>query len=234
MVARYMLSTCVRLSVTSRYCIDMTGRIELVFLAQRLFPPIPNCVIRKFESKSTSFGNFAPNSGLRKFCKSIALSTKLVDGRACRRHLYDNRRVVASYYTSVRCNPLTPLLWFVVDLLYNLFIQLCSSWQDFDWYSALRASSAVERDIISFYLYDAMLAWYQLSSSVCVSVSVSVTSRRSIEMAGTDRAYICMDCNEICVSAETSHGTSIFVTCCKLCLTKVDTQCDKLDCYRSN
>ena len=49
-----------------------------------------------------------------------------VDGRACRQHLYDSRRVVAVYqaYKSVNCNPLPPLLRFVVDFLYNLFIQL--------------------------------------------------------------------------------------------------------------
>ena len=30
----------------------------------------------------------------------------------------------AVYYTSVNCNPLSPLLLFVVDLLYSLFLQL--------------------------------------------------------------------------------------------------------------
>jgi len=80
--------------------------------------------------------NFVPNSLLRKFChgKSIALSTQLDDSRACWWHLYDSRRVM----TSVSCNPLTPLLWFVVDLLFNVFLQLCSSLQDFDRHSASR------------------------------------------------------------------------------------------------
>ena len=61
-------------------------------------------------------------TGVRKFLKgkSIVLSTKLVDSPACWRHLYDNRRVVAVYCTSVNCNPLTPLLRFVVDLWYKL------------------------------------------------------------------------------------------------------------------
>jgi len=31
---------------------------------------------------------------------------------------------VAVYYKSVNCDPLTPLLRFVVDLLYNVFLQL--------------------------------------------------------------------------------------------------------------
>jgi len=42
--------------------------------------------------------NFLPNSGLRKFRrgKSIALSTKLIDGRACELYyIYNGRRVVA-------------------------------------------------------------------------------------------------------------------------------------------
>ena len=52
------------------------------------------CVVRKFlyhactQNKGASLWNFAPNSGLRK-ChhgKSVALSTKLVDGRACCQH----------------------------------------------------------------------------------------------------------------------------------------------------
>ena len=41
-------------------------------------------------------------------------------------------------YTSVDCNLLTPLLRFFVDFLYNLFIQLCSCWPDFDCHSASR------------------------------------------------------------------------------------------------
>ena len=64
-----------------------------------------------------------PNSGLSKFRRGtsivLSMSTKLVvvvvDGRVCRRHLYDSRRVVAVYYKSVNCNLLTPLRRF--DLL---------------------------------------------------------------------------------------------------------------------
>jgi len=57
------------------------------------------CVIRKFEYLQKGYFplHFAPNSSLREFrhCKSIVLSTKLADGRACGSHLYDGRRVVA-------------------------------------------------------------------------------------------------------------------------------------------
>jgi len=42
------------------------------------------------QNKGTSLWNFAPHSGLRKFShgKSILLSTKLVDGRACISHVW--------------------------------------------------------------------------------------------------------------------------------------------------
>ena len=140
----------VRLSVRHKpvlYWNDWTNRDS--FGMGGLFLPILHCVIRVFgylQNKSTSLWNSAPNYERRKFRhgKSIALSTKLnVDGRACWRHLYDSRRVVAVYYKSVSCNPLTPLLRFVVDLLYNLFAQLCNSRQDSDWHGASRGPSAV-------------------------------------------------------------------------------------------
>jgi len=84
----------------------------------------------------TSICDFVPNLGLRKFRrgKSIALSTNklVVDGRACWRHLYDNQRVVAVYYKSVNCSPLTPLLGFAMYLLYKLLTRF--------WLTARRRS----------------------------------------------------------------------------------------------
>ena len=35
---------------------------------------------------------------------------------------------MAAYHKSINCNPLTPLLPFVADLLYNLFLQLTRYW----------------------------------------------------------------------------------------------------------
>jgi len=62
------------------------------------------------------------------FCQQNSSTVELVDCAT-----YDCRarcsRTHIVYYTSVDCNPPTPLLQFVLDLLYNL----CSSWQDFDW-----------------------------------------------------------------------------------------------------
>jgi len=80
----------------------------------------------------TSLWNFASNSGLKILpCgKSTVLSTKLVHGLAYD-HTYDSGCRCATagctQYMLVDCNPLTPLLRFVLDLLYNLFLQLCSS-----------------------------------------------------------------------------------------------------------
>jgi len=64
--------------------------------------------------------------------KSIMLSTKLIDRRACWPHL---RWLVHCCWIQIhvsRCNVVSPLLQFVADQLYNLFIQLCCSSQDFN------------------------------------------------------------------------------------------------------
>jgi len=77
---------------------------------------------------SPNVRELCPNSELRKFRhgKSIVLSTKLVDGRACWSHLRRSMRCDWTHiicYTSVDRNAPTPLLWFVVH--YNLlFVQL--------------------------------------------------------------------------------------------------------------
>ena len=52
--ALYAVVAClsVRPSVTSRYCIEKTGRIEQGFLHGGFFPPIPHYVARKFLKKN--------------------------------------------------------------------------------------------------------------------------------------------------------------------------------------
>ena len=134
MLARYMLSSCVHVCLlVSHKPVIVSKQLDessWVFLAwiglsftysRMLFKAI--WVSRKYYV--TSLWDLVPNSGLRKFrhSKSIALSTKLVvvvDGRACWRHLYDSRRVVAVYNGSVSCNPLTPLLWFLCGFVVQL------------------------------------------------------------------------------------------------------------------
>jgi len=76
------VSVC--LSVTSWYCIETTGRIELVFGVEA---PIPHCVIRKCGYLQKS--GYCPMElcpelpTLKLSLRQGALSTKLVDGRAC-------------------------------------------------------------------------------------------------------------------------------------------------------
>jgi len=90
-----LLSSCVRLSrpsVTSQFCIETTGRIELVFRidASSTYSTLCCKEIRvglSLNAEGTSLWNFVPNSRLRpknfRHGKSIVLSTKLVDDRAC-------------------------------------------------------------------------------------------------------------------------------------------------------
>ena len=89
MLSRCVLSSCVRLSVTGRYYVETTGRMELGFWHAGFLLPIPHYIIRKFEKLGYFLQETVPNSGVTKFRhgKSIALSTKLVvvvdDGRVC-------------------------------------------------------------------------------------------------------------------------------------------------------
>jgi len=142
MLALYLLSLCVRLSVLYRN--DWTNRTGIWhggFLS-----PIPHCVIRKLGHVQTLVR--------RKFRRdnSIALSTTrpssvvVADSRVCWRHLYHNRRVVAVCYTSVNCNPLTPF-----DLWWICRTTCFYSRQDFDWHSASRGPSAV---VVTFFNHD--------------------------------------------------------------------------------
>ena len=86
----YRSAVCVSVcpSVASRYCIEITGRIEMVFWRGYFLPSSPHCALRKFRyllNNGTFLWDFVPNSGLRIFChgNSIILLGKLVVGRAC-------------------------------------------------------------------------------------------------------------------------------------------------------
>ena len=69
-------------------------------------------------SQTLDLENFATTS--RSCCQQNSSTVELVD------HSHDGRLIVAVYYTSVDRNALTPLLRILVDLLYNLFLQLGS------------------------------------------------------------------------------------------------------------
>ena len=93
---------------------------------------------RVLPSETLDLENCAAASRSR--CQRIVV---VVDGRACWRHLYDNRRVVAVYYKSIICNPLTPF-----DLLWICRTTCFYSWQDLDWHSASRGPSAVAQLLV--------------------------------------------------------------------------------------
>ena len=103
MLARHnAMFVCLCLSVTSRSSIETAERIEL---------PSTCPTHRVIGLPGSSSTNFVSNSGLGNFChdKSMVLSTKLVDGRACGPHLQLSRGQ-ERIHTSVHCSPLTPLL----------------------------------------------------------------------------------------------------------------------------
>jgi len=64
-------------------------------------------------------------------------------------HTYDGRRVARRTHTSVDRNALNALLRSRMGLLWTLFLQWWSSWQDFVWYSVPCSLSAVE-ELLSY------------------------------------------------------------------------------------
>ena len=85
-VFAFVVCPSVRPCVRRRYCIETSGRIELIFFAT------------------------ASRSGCQQTRRRRRRSSLLTTP------IYDNRRVVALYYMSVSCNSLTPLVQLVVDL----------------------------------------------------------------------------------------------------------------------
>ena len=158
MSAVFAVVLCLSVSVTSRCSIETDGRIELVFgmgASIDLFYTI------RVRAKMRLFPrNFVPNSGRRKFL------------RASRSRCQHNSSTVYDAYTtvdelrlfttrrrpggsarptrSVLHKPLTPVLPFIVDLLYNLFLQLFSCWQDLDRHITSRGPSAVAELLVLY------------------------------------------------------------------------------------
>ena len=89
-------------------------------------------------SQTQDFENFATASRTRcqQHSSSSSSTVEFVDDT-----IYDDRRVVAVYYKSIYCNPLTPLVY--CDLLWICCTTCFYSWQDSDWHSASRGPSAV-------------------------------------------------------------------------------------------
>ena len=142
MLARYMLSSCVclhvsvsvcpsvRMSETSRYCFETTGRIQLVFAIEASFHL--SYTVLQGNSGIYVYPKtrvFFPESAFRKFRhgKSIVLSAKLMtfelvdhtyDGLLYMRRGCARRGYYYSYYFDRNVR-------FVVDLSYSLFLHLC-------------------------------------------------------------------------------------------------------------
>jgi len=109
MLARYVLSSCVRPSVrpfvTSRYCIDTTKRIELVFGMEASFHLSDTFGT---SSRTPDLENFATASRSRCQQNSSSSSTdELVDG---------TYTTIDESWLLVNCNPLTPL-WICCTLV---------------------------------------------------------------------------------------------------------------------
>jgi len=130
-----VLATALCLTVTSRYCVERLDGSR--WLLARELPstyPTPCCKKIRVPQKIRVLhsGTLSETLDLENFAtfKSVVLSTKLVDGRACGSRLRQSTRRCWThivYCTTVYSNRLTPLLRFVVDLLYNLFLQFCGS-----------------------------------------------------------------------------------------------------------
>jgi len=126
--AVYAVVACpsVRPSVTSRHCIETIGRIELV-LAWAFLAPIPHCVIRKcgYLQKLVYF----PNSGLKISPRQVDHVVNKIRRRRRRRSsllitpIRQSTSRSCLLYKSIICNPLTHVLRFVADLLYNFCLQ---------------------------------------------------------------------------------------------------------------
>jgi len=146
--AVYAVALCSCLSATSRSSVKVAERIELV---SPMGAPstCPTLCCKYIQVPPNKGLYFAAASWLCCFNKthrwsSLWITPAVVDTSTLLIHIV--------YCTLVSCNPLTPLLWFVLDLLYDFFLQLCSSWQDFNWHSASCGPSAVAELPVLFLL----------------------------------------------------------------------------------
>jgi len=153
MLARYFLSSCVCLSVWLAVCHkpvlcrnDWTNRADFgmwVSFYLSYIVLLRNSSISK--NKDTSPRIFAPNSGLRKFRRSnsIVFSTKLVDGRACWRHLRRSTRRGCLLHTRrppLTVNPSNSIISICCGFVVQLNCSDSCAWK-FDWHSGSRGLS---------------------------------------------------------------------------------------------
>jgi len=140
---RYASAVCCRrVSVCPSVCPSQAGIVSkrqdesIWYLARRLTSTFPALCYQEIwlspKIRILPFGTLAQTRELENF--ATASRSRCQQTRRCRRSsllttpIYDNRQVVAVYYKSVNCNPLTPSLRYVADLLYNMFQQLTRFW----------------------------------------------------------------------------------------------------------
>ena len=109
------LCLCICVSVASRYCVKTAGRIQLVYLTQRLSVSCQHCVVRKLwvSPKNTTSATLCETLDLRKFCYGVSVimvccqlcSTK-VDACSVNKKL-SYRRVTSRCVLSVVILPIT-------------------------------------------------------------------------------------------------------------------------------
>ena len=140
-------------------------------------------------------------------------------------HTYDGRRVARRTHTSVGRNALTALLRSRMGLLYTLFLQWCSSWQDVVWYSMSCSLSAVE-ELIGYRWYRGNV---QTPGRSRFSVSVSRhTDTSSLVVIKVDRSTSSQYCagafsDVSSIFLKPFSGKKLMVVvlfcCCLFCIT---------------
>jgi len=157
-----MVSSCVRLSVTSRRCIETAGRIELGFWRECCLPPCSgiHCVSKEIWIMSVLSSGTLSQTRKFRHSRSIVLSTKL-DGRARWLHYVD--------YSA----PEVTTLWRYTNLFIIIIIITCDGHMALKWRAlSLPNPSDTDRQLLSTSIVVDFAALQQrsnMSSSHCNS-----------------------------------------------------------------
>ena len=128
-------------------------------------------------------------------------------------YTYDGRRLARRTHTSVDRNTLTALLQSRMSLLWTLFLQLCSSWQDFVSYSVSCSLSAVE-ELLGY-------SWYRGNVQTPGPLAVWLSSKsivpRHLSIAQA-LSRLCLPDFKNFFSGKTLMVVVVFC-CCLFCIT---------------
>ena len=138
LLARYLLASymSVRLSVRPPQAGIVSKRLDESswFLARRLLCTYPTLCYKAYKEiwVSEKLGTLCQTPDLQNFATASRSCCQQNSSTSTTAEVDDTYttidRVVAVYCRSVNWNPLTPLLRFVVDLSYNLSLQLTKFW----------------------------------------------------------------------------------------------------------